>query len=988
MLLSLPVQPLRLRHLKSHQLLVQVQKYWEVKGKSRADEECRFCDAARDSAEILEQEHLESDTALREYQRYCAMTSSVHSLTTWNNNTLLQLTTKNHPNVWQFCATDSASYQSTCLYNDIFSSFYSSFAILFNACCAQASAGTGPLNAVLPHKRFLFKTILELSSIIRDSFACYLPDELLSTELARCLHSDAFDALFSLVDLSMIELLLAIDIDRIEQGGLSDMQSFLSVTFLYTDISTSLQQQLLSIHDKDPIFLAIQQDLAVRTPLFLAYTYCSFAKAMMTSDSLPLAGTYAQKAYSFLEQFPSKDSVPTATIDPNLVSPPEHIRLFVQRLRSEINEIVERCGTTELADMPSPLPLSIECVREMLLADDADYEVLEHYRLLLSWDHEKKRLVFTPPMKDSTGSFDTEGDDIDFESMQGGSRSIQKGLDLDNEDLPDSKSNPSEPTDKQESAGLDAEEKAVEDPSSDAHHSDRASSKSSQPSMVYIEHTPTMNGLSVKGEHSLDVMETPSIELPTLAIEKPSKIPTPTFTSSYVDRMATEDIPSDPTYKTKLPALEGMPLPRSMPAAIKPECCDKRDNPDPSLPLDLLSDSSSSLPFNYESKPAESDALDIPPAPAQPSVMSTFDHGDLHTSEDQEKVSVKESSQHPAEALQSHDLQDTHKPSGDPEEASHGLYLGASSDIVAIGQDAVFPNDSPSVENCPPSTDKPSGDDDLDSMTTKDLICSNGVHDSFEHDSMEEKEPEDDGNRPTALLDEIAIGMQQSTQSGCFMDNSSRITEPVRETELELDMIVNEMNIAQSDDSLKISSHTSIHSSGNELAISRVSPSLVKPGSAVTLSAPPNVNSSTVAVDVNAVLAEKINPEEAMNVAAPVFMANMRSTSLGPTSTLIENALSYCEEVSLHHSVTSSNVNNIVLSIGSGASFSTSADSIKKFLSDSQTSLGMNQSVSLGHSYIDKARIRTRVRLLQSRAERAILIALLITFVIAIVCTL
>lgn len=166
-------------------------------------------------------------------------------------------------------------------------------------------------------------------------------------------------------------------------------------------------------------------------------------------------------------------------------------------------------------------------------------------------------------------------------------------------------------------------------------------------------------------------------------------------------------------------------------------------------------------------------------------------------------------------------------------------------------------------------------------MTTKDLICSNGVHDSFEHDSMEEKEPEDDGNRPTALLDEIAIGMQQSTQSGCFMDNSSRITEPVRETELELDMIVNEMNIAQSDDSLKISSHTSIHSSGNEPAISRVSPSLVKPGSAVTLSAPPNVNSSTVAVDVNAVLAEKINPEEAMNVAAPVFMANMRSTSLG-----------------------------------------------------------------------------------------------------------
>lgn len=177
-----------------------------------------------------------------------------------------------------------------------------------------------------------------------------------------------------------------------------------------------------------------------------------------------------------------------------------------------------------------------------------------------------------------------------------------------------------------------------------------------------------MNGLSVKGEHSLDVMETPSIELPTLAIEKPSKIPTPTFTSSYVDRMATEDIPSDPTYKTKLPALEGMPLPRSMPAVIKPECCDKRDNLDPSLPLDLLSDSSSSLPFNYESKPTESDVLDVPPAPAQPSVMSTFDHGDLHTPEDQEKVSAKESSQHPAEALQSHDLQDTHKPSGDPEE--------------------------------------------------------------------------------------------------------------------------------------------------------------------------------------------------------------------------------------------------------------------------------------------------------------------------------
>lgn len=81
----------------------------------------------------------------------------------------------------------------------------------------------------------------------------------------------------------------------------------------------------------------------------------------------------------------------------------------------------------------------------MLLADDADYEVLEHYRLLLSWDHEKKRLVFTPPMKDSTGSFDMEGDDIDFESMQGGSRSIQKGLDLDNEDLPDFKSNPPSP---------------------------------------------------------------------------------------------------------------------------------------------------------------------------------------------------------------------------------------------------------------------------------------------------------------------------------------------------------------------------------------------------------------------------------------------------------------------------------------------------------------------------------------------------------------
>lgn len=987
MLFSLPVQPLRLRHLGSHPLLVQLQKYWEVRGKSHADEECQFCDAARDSAEILEQEHLEPDTALQEYQRYCAMTSSVHSLTKWSDNPILQLTTKSHPNTWHVYAADGTEYRSTYLYNDIFSSLYSSFAILFNACCAQTSACADPLDTALPRKRSLFKTILELSAIIRNSFACYLADKLLNTELVRCLRSDAFDTLFSLVDLSMTELLLIIDIDKTEQDHPLDVQNFLSTISLYIDISTSLQQQLLTIHDKDPIFLAIQQDLAIRTPLFLAYTCCFSAKAMVASGDLPLAATYAQKADNFMKQFSAEDSASAAMTDLGLTLPLEHIRLSVQRLQSEISEIIERYGTAELADVPLPPPLSIEHVRETLLADNADYEVLDRYRIFLSWDHEKKRFIFTPPVKDSQ-SFDTEFNDIDFENMQEGSRSIQKGLEVDNEELPNSKSNPSEATDKQEPAGWDAEEKTIDEPSSDAHHSDQASFKSSQPSMVYIEHTPTMNGLSTKGEYSLDVIETPSVELPTLAIEKPSKIPTPTFTSSCIDRVATGDSHPDHTYKTKLPVPEDMPLPRHVPTIAKPECCNKQDNPNSPPPMDLLSGSPSSLPFNYEPKPAENDALDIPPAPIQNSVMLISDHGDPYTLEDQEKVNVKENSQRSAEALQSHDSQNTCKPSGDPEGISHDPYLGTSSDVMDVDKDAIFSDNSPSIENCLPSTGNPSEGEGLDSMTTKDLICSNGTHDSFEHDSIEVKELEDDSNRPTALLDEIAIGMQQSTQSGCFMENSSRITEPVRETELELDMIVNEMNIAQSDDSLKISSHTSIHSSGNEPATSRLSSSLVKPSSVITLSAPLNIDPLTAAVDVNAVLAEKINPEEAMNVAAPVFMANMRSTSLGPTSALVENALSYCEEVSLQHSVTSSNVNNIVLSIGSGASFSASADSIKKFLSDSQTSLGMNQSVSLGHSYIDKARIRTRVRLLRSRAERAILIVLLIIFTIAIVCTL
>ncbi|KWX13785.1 hypothetical protein QR46_2236 [Giardia duodenalis assemblage B] len=979
MLLSFPIQPLRLRHLKSHQLLVQLTKYWQTKGKSPEDEECKFCNEARASAEILEQAHTDSSIALQEYQRYCAMVSSAHSLTKWNNNIALRLTIENHPNVWQIDAMDATEYQSADLYNDIFSSFYSSFAILFNACSAQISADVEALNIALPRSRFLFKTILELSDIIHASFAYYRSDETLNTKLVRCLCSDAFDALFSLVDLSMTELLLMTDVNRIAQGTSLDMQEFLSTISLYTNISTSLQYQLSSMHDCDAIFLSIQQDLSVRTPLLLAYFYCSSAKAMAATEDLSSAAAYVNKANSLLKQCSIKDD--TSAVNLNQASQSGNVSLAIQSLQNDIASIMEKCDAVAVVDIPSPPLLSREHVREILLTDDADYEALDHYRLLLSWNHEKSQLVFTPPAKDSIGSFDAAIDDIDFENTQGDPKSTQEELDLADEKILSSKSNSISNGTNQELSVQNEEGDAMRESSWDTHPSDAASSKSPQPSILHIEHTPATNGLSVKEEHSIDLLETPSIELPNLTIEKPSKVPTPTFTNSLVERVALGDVPTDRDPGSKVPSIEGVPLPRAVPNISEPDYNNESGRPEEQLPLDLLSDNFNSVPFIHEPAAAKSDTLDNHPAPAQNLVEASTSDKSLHAPNGQEEVS-------PDEVPRSQDSQDMHAISNDSKEPPSDFYRETFSTATDANQNVTLQDSLPVIENRLPSTSHLSRDDSPDGMTTKDLICSNGEHDSPEQSSIEIGELDDNGSRQTTLLDEIAIGMQQSTQNECCMEGSSRITEPVRETERELDIIVNEMNGAQSDDSLKISSNTSLHSSGNEVVISRLSPSSVKPNSVVTLSTPLNADQLAATVDVNAVIAEKINPEEAMNVAAPVFMANMRSISLGSKSNLAENALSYCEEVSLHQSVNSSCVNNIVLSIGSGASLSTSADSIRKFLSDSQTSLGMNQSLSLSHSYIDKARIRTKMRLLQSRAERAILIVLLITFVIAIVCTL
>lgn len=1099
------------------------------------DEKCQCYDMARDSAEILKQEHVDSLAMLQEYQRYCYMTSTIHSMINWDSDkSILKCITDNHPNIWQIDMIDGTEYQSTLLYNDILSSLYNSFAILFNACCAQNSTDVEPLAAALPRKRSLFRSILGLCDIIRRVFTCYLPTEELKANLACGLHEDAFHILFSLADLSMTELLLIIYIDASEKVSEKDSsfnaQAFLSALVLYADISASLQERISNIYERDHIFLEIEQELSTRAPLFLAYFYCFSAKASAVLNDLKLAFLCAKKADIFLSQCSLGDSESTYTVDSNQAPSPGHIKSIIQCLQGEIDSIRERVEESELTDILLPPPLTIENVRDTLLANDSDYEVPDSYALLLGWDHEKNQLTFTPPEKDSTGSFDAALDGIDLEDVQDDSKpaSTQEDIVLATEDILDSKSDTANVAEKQEQLSRqDTEERTVEDPSSSTYHSDQISAKSSQPSsIVYIDHTPTMNGLSIKGEGSMDLIEAPSIELPTLTIEKPSKVPTPTFTNSIVERVASGDMHVDHTYNTRVPTLEGPLPPRHAPVRTNPEYSKEAEEHDMAFPVDLLPDNLPPMPFDYH-KTVKNDAQDILPASAHHLVEPSSSNNDAHTSEEQPQEDLQ------GELLQNSDevppIQDQHDAYNfleGPNSVSYDPHIEAISDAMDIEQNNPFqeaplpstegivdqldsgdnmhvdhthntavlaledplpprympvdtdlkdlreaeeyttplpvnllsdtlpastehlldplPSDKDvhtseeqpqvdlsneaaqiqeqhdahsfledrgrvprdpyieapldvmnieqnnplSTDNHLPSASNLSEDDDTDNMTTKDLICSHSVHDTPEHDSTEIREPEDDGDRRTILLDEIALEMRQSTQSGCFMNDSSRIDELAQDTKKELDAIVNEMNVAQSDDSLKISSNTSFHSSGNEVSISRMSPELIKPNSVVALPTQLTVEPQATAIDVNAVIAEKINPEEAMNATAPVFMANIHSTPVSHVSNLMENALSYCEEVSLQQSVNSSTVNNIVLSVGSGAGFSASTESIKKFLSDSQTSLGMTHSISLSHSYIDKARIRRKIRLLQSRAERAILITLLIIFVIAIVCTL
>lgn len=979
MLTSLPTLSLRLRHLQSHGVFVQLKSYWEAKGKKQDDKECEYCDMIRGSAEILEQKHVVSLTLFQEYQQYCAMTSIVHSMITWDNNHLLKCIIENHPNIWKIDAADDSNYQSTRVYNDIFSSLYNSFAMLFNTGCAQSSTDIESFISSLPHRRAILKRIIEISDLIRQAFAYYLYNEQFPIDLSDCLHENAFHILFSLVDLFMTEFLLLIYIANNEKGNVLDIQLFMSVVSLYTEISISLQEKLTNMNNKDCIFTEIQRHLSFKVPLLLTHFYCTSAKAAAVSQDLKLARIYINRADIFLSQCSINNNESTVnTLDPNQGYSLEKIRAIIQYLQGDIYHVIETCGTDELTYMFPIPPSTIDYVREALLTNDIDYETFEAYQLYLSWNYENNTFTFTAPIKDSTKSFDAALDDIDIDDIHSDSEHVSTQRDLASASACslDSESDNTSIVDKQNQlSSQDTEEKSVDNPTLGTHHSEQSSSQSSQPSMVHMNHASPINSLSTKGEGFIDIVEAPSVELPTLSIEKPSKVPTPTFTSSLVERVASGDQHIDYAYDTKVPTLEGHLPPRHILISINAEYSRDPEEHVVPLPVDLLSGNIPELPFDYTNT-IETGTQDVLPVSIQHLVDLSHSSTNVPSSEKQLKTDLQSASPQ----IQDHYTENSAL--GGVDIDSQDLYVGMIPDAIDTRQDDLLFRDRL------PSTSHLSEDDDIDNMTANDLICSHGVHDTPEHDSVEAKDVEDDGDRQTTLLDEIALEMRQSAQSDCSIEESSKIGEPVQDTEKELDIIVTEMNIAQSDDSLKISSNTSLHSSGNEITISRLSPELAKHNSVIALSAQLNTSAPAAPIDVNAAIAEKINPEEAMNVAAPVFMANMCSTSMGHMANLVENALSYCEEVSLHQSVNSSTVNNIVLSVGSGTVFSASTESIKKFLADSQTSLGMSRSISLSHSYIDKARIRRKARLLQSRAERIILITLLIVFVILIVCTL